>query len=73
MSDLPNAPDDVGRDLDAATVRAECARGHTQETRQGLLGVAGTGKFQIWWHCTLILQGDPSGRGQHFRHMIYFL
>ena len=44
MSDLPNAPDDVGRDLDAAAVRAERAGGHAQEARQGLLGAACAGK-----------------------------
>ena len=39
--------DDVGRDLDAAAVRAERPRGHAQEARQGILGAARTGKSHI--------------------------
>ena len=39
--------DDVGRDLNAAAVRAERSGGHAQEARQGILGAARSGKFQI--------------------------
>ena len=44
-------PDDVGRDLDVAAVRAERPRGHAEEARQGILGAARTGKsqFVIWY------------------------
>ena len=49
MLDFPKTPDDVGRDLDAAAIRAGRAGGHVKEARQGVLGAARAGKFQIWW------------------------